>query len=261
MGGTMKIDFSGKRVLVTGGTRGIGRATVKAFLDCGARVAVNGSSEASAGKAIAGLKNAVAVAGDLSRVDECKRVIEAAVAALGGLDVLINNAGVGGSDKPFEETTEADWEAVMRINLRAPYFCTRHAAPHLRKAKGNVVNIASVLGVAGRGGDGRLALYATSKGGVVNMTRDLAITLAPVIRVNCVCPGAVDTEMLQELGRQLGQGDVAKGYAIITQNRPMKRVADASEIANVILYLASDMASFVTGSIHMADGGVTAKAG
>jgi len=108
---------------------------------------------------------------------------------------------------------------------------------------------------------GKLALYCATKGGVVNMTRDLAISLAPYIRVNCICPGAVDTPMLKELGRSLGGGDVEKGYAILIQNRPIKRVADASEIANAILYLASDLASFVTGSIHVVDGGVMAKAG
>jgi NAD(P)-dependent dehydrogenase (short-subunit alcohol dehydrogenase family) len=106
-----------------------------------------------------------------------------------------------------------------------------------------------------------LTLYCASKDGVVNMSRDLAMELAPDIRVNCVCPGAVDTEMLQDLGRELGKGDVSAGYAILTQNRPMKRVARAPEIANAILYLASDLASFVTGSIHAIDGGVTAKAG
>ena len=106
-----------------------------------------------------------------------------------------------------------------------------------------------------------MSLYCASKGGVVNLTRDLAIELAPDIRMNCICPGAVDTEMLQDVGRLLGKGDVAAGYAILTHNRPMKRVAHASEIANAILYLASDHASFVTGSIHVVDGGVMAKTG
>jgi NAD(P)-dependent dehydrogenase (short-subunit alcohol dehydrogenase family) len=95
----------------------------------------------------------------------------------------------------------------------------------------------------------------------VNLSRDLAIELAPDIRVNCVCPGAVDTEMLQELGRSLGQGDVQAGYAILTQNRPMKRVARPAEIAGAILWLASDLASFTTGAIQVVDGGVMAKAG
>jgi NAD(P)-dependent dehydrogenase (short-subunit alcohol dehydrogenase family) len=256
------MNLEGKRVLVTGGTRGIGEATVAAFLKAGARVAVNGGSSKSVKTALARLEaggGAVAAPGDLSRAAECERVVKDAASALGGLDILVNNAGIGGDLKPFEEIGPEDWEKVVNINLRAPFFCTRYAVPALREAKGNVVNVASILGLGGRGG--KLALYCASKGGVVNMTRDLAITLAPDIRVNCICPGAVDTEMLQDLGRTLGQGDVEKGYAILTQNRPMKRVAHVSEIANSILYLASDLASFVTGSILVVDGGVMAKAG
>jgi NAD(P)-dependent dehydrogenase (short-subunit alcohol dehydrogenase family) len=255
------MDLAGKRVLVTGGTRGIGRAAVEAFLQAGARVAVNGSNAASVSSALASLgagDRAVAVPGDLGHVPGCQQVVEEAVAALGGLDILVNNAGVGHS-KPFEETTAADWDATVNINLRAVYFCTKYAVPALRRTKGNVVNVASILGLGGRGAG--LSLYCASKGGVVNLTRDLAIELAPDIRVNCICPGAVDTEMLQEVGRSLGKGDVTAGYAILTQNRPMKRVARASEIANAILYFASDLASFVTGSIHVVDGGVMAKAG
>lgn len=255
----MKLE--GKRVLVTGGTRGIGRATVEAFLNAGARVAVNGSNAKSVASALAAIgagDRAVPAAGDLSQVAGCQRVVEAAVTLLDGLDILVNNAGVGGS-KPFEQTTAADWDATINLNLRSVYFCTQYAVPALRKSKGNVVNVASILGLGGRGTG--LSLYCASKGGVVNLTRDLAIELAPDIRVNCVCPGAVDTEMLQGMGRLLGKGDVAAGYAILTQNRPIKRVAHASEIANAILYLASDLASFVSGSIQVVDGGVMAKAG
>jgi 3-oxoacyl-[acyl-carrier protein] reductase len=255
------MDLAGKRVLVTGGTRGIGEAAVAAFLKAGAKVAVNGSTAASVAEALARHKageRAVAAPGNLGRVEECERVVKEAVAALGGLDVLVNNAGVSGN-KRFEETTAEDWENVVNIDLRAPYFCIRYAVPALRETQGNVVNVASILGLGGRGGT--MSLYCVAKGGVVNMTRDLAVALAPNVRVNCVCPGAVDTEMLQSIGRRLGQGDIEKGYAILTENRPFKRVAKPSEIANAILYLASDLASFVTGSIHVVDGGVMAKAG
>jgi len=256
------MNLAGKRVLVTGGTRGIGRATVEAFLAAGARVAVNGSSAASVAAALEGLgarERAVAAPGDLGEVAGCRRVVEGAAAALGGLDVLVNNAGVGGPQKPLGEITAEEWDATVNINLRAVFFCMRYAVPALRAAKGSIVNVASILGLGGRGAG--LSLYCASKGGVVNLTRDAAIELAPDIRVNCVCPGAVDTEMLQELGRALGQGDVAAGYAKLTQNRPMQRVARPAEIANAILWLASDLASFTTGAIQVVDGGVMAKAG
>jgi NAD(P)-dependent dehydrogenase (short-subunit alcohol dehydrogenase family) len=254
------MDFSGKRILVTGGTRGIGRATVESFLRSGARVAVNGSSEASVAKAIKELNRgdrAIAAPGNLGQVADCQQVVEGAIAKLGGLDVLVNNAGVGGPAKSVEETTADEWDATMNVNLRAVYFCTKHAIPALRAAKGNIVNIGSIFGLRGSGTHD--SVYCTSKGGVINLTRDLAVELAPEIRVNCVCPGYIDTDMLRELGDYLGKGDVAAGYAKLSEGAPLKRVARTSEIANTILYLASDLASFVTGSIHVADGGATAK--
>lgn len=256
------MTMTGKRVLVTGGTRGIGRATVEAFLKAGARVAVNGSGPDSVAKALNELaagERVVAAPGNLARVPECRRMIEQAVADLGGLDVLVNNAGVGVARLWIDDATEEDWDTTFNLNLRALYFCTKYAVPALRAAKGNVVNVASILGIGGRGGGH--SLYCASKGGVVNLTRDLAIELAPEIRVNCICPGAVDTDMLRNTGRALGDGDVATGYALLTQNRPLNRVADPAEIANPILYLASDQASFVTGAIHVVDGGATVNAG
>ena len=254
------MNFAGKRVLVTGGTRGIGRATVEAFLNAGARVAVNGSSTASVSKALTELaagERAVGAPGDLGQVSECRRVVEGAVATLGGLDVLVNNAGVGGAAKTCEETTAEEWDATANVNLRAVFFCTKYAIPALRSAKGTIVNVASILGIRGNGACA--TVYCATKGGVVNLTRDLAIELAPDIRVNCLCPGAIDTEMLQDLGRYLGDGDLEAGYRILSDSAPLKRVARTAEMANVILFLASDLASFVTGSIQIADGGAVVK--
>ena len=196
------------------------------------------------------------LSGHHAGAESVRRVVEGAAEALGGLDVLVNNAGVDGPKKPIEAITAAGWDATMNVNLRAVFFCTRYAVPALRASRGNVVNVSSILGLGGRGIG--LSPYCASKGGVVNLSRDLAIELAPDIRVNCVCPGAVDTEMLQELGRSLGQGDVQAGYAILTQNRPMQRVARPAEIAGAILWLASDLASFTTGAIQVVDGGVMA---
>jgi NAD(P)-dependent dehydrogenase (short-subunit alcohol dehydrogenase family) len=254
------MNFAGKKILITGGTRGIGLATVREFLRAGARVAVNGSTKRSVDEALAGLAagdKAVPVPGNLGEIFECQKVVEKAVAELHGLDVLINNAGIMSPRKPVEETTAEEWDQAVNINLRAVYFCSKHAIPVLRKCNGNIVSVASILGLRGRGAG--TSLYCITKAGVVNFTRDLAIELAPHVRVNCVCPGAVDTEMLQAVGKRLGDGDIKAGYDILTQNRPFKRVASPVEIANSILYLASDLASFVTGSAHVIDGGATVK--
>jgi len=255
------MNFTDKRILVTGGTRGIGRAAVEAFLAAGARVAINGSSRKSVNAALAELAagdRAVAAPGDVGLPANCRRVVRAAVAGLGGLDVLVNNAGVGGAGKSIEDATVDDWDRILNINLRGTYFCISHAVPALRKSKGNIVNIASILGLQGNGV--LSSIYCAAKGGVVNLTRDLALELAPGIRVNCVCPGAIDTDMLERLGRRLGKGDQDAGYAILSAMTPLQRIARPSEIADAILYLASDRASFVTGAIHVVDGGVVARA-
>jgi NAD(P)-dependent dehydrogenase (short-subunit alcohol dehydrogenase family) len=255
------MNFTNKRVLVTGGTRGIGRAAVEAFLAAGARVAVNGSSRESVNAALAELAagdRAVAAPGDVGLPANCQGVVRAAIAGLGGLDVLVNNAGVGGAGTRIEDATVEDWDRILNINLRGTYFCISHAVPALRESKGNIVNIASILGLQGNGV--LSSIYCAAKGGVVNLTRDLALELAPDIRVNCVCPGAIDTDMLERLGRRLGKGDQDAGYAILSAMTPLQRIARPSEIADAILYLASDRASFVTGAIHVVDGGVVARA-
>jgi NAD(P)-dependent dehydrogenase (short-subunit alcohol dehydrogenase family) len=256
----MFTSISGRSVLVAGGTKGIGKGLAAGFAAEGARVVITGRDPGLGGQAEQALgPGARFTAADAADPEAVAASVRAAVDHLGGLDVLVNNAGVGGAGKPFVETTAEEWDATVNINLRAVFFCTRYAVPALLAAKGSIVNVASILGLGGRGTG--LSLYCASKGGVVNLTRDLAIELAPDIRVNCVCPGAVDTEMLQEVGRALGDGDVAAGYAKLTQNRPMQRVARAAEIANAIVWLASDLASFTTGAIQVVDGGVMAKAG
>ncbi len=254
------MDFTGKRVLVTGGTRGIGRATVEGFLAAGARVAVNGSTAETAGRAVAELDagdNAFAVPGDIGTVAGCRATVAAAIEGLGGLDVLVNNAGAA-EGRALADCDEAQWDRIVNTNLKGTFFCIQAAATALKEARGCIVNIGSILGVRGSGHFS--SIYCASKGGVVNLTRDLAIELGPEIRVNCLCPGAIDTEMLQGLGARLGDGDIEKGYEVLSAKAPLRRVARPREMANAVLYLASDMASFVTGSIHLADAGMSAGA-
>jgi NAD(P)-dependent dehydrogenase (short-subunit alcohol dehydrogenase family) len=251
----MNIDFTGKRVLVTGGTRGIGRAIVEGFLANGAKVAVNGSSAESVAGALAGIaakENAAGAPGSVSTAQGCQQIVEAAVAKLGGIDVLVNNAGIE-IGKAVEDTPEEEWDQTIDTNLKSVFFMSKYALPHLRKSKGNIVNLASVLGLVGLPSS---SVYCASKGAIIAMTRAFALEFAPDIRVNAVCPGGVDTDMLRNVAIQ-SAGSVNAGYAILSQAAAQKRIAHVDEIAGPVLYLASDLASFVTGSIHVVDGGET----
>ncbi len=250
----MTLDFAGKRILVTGGTRGIGRATVEAFLAAGARVAVNGSTVQSTEKAIATLGlEAIGVPGDVSGADACKLIVETAATELGGLDILVNCAGVAHGG-PVEEMTEALWDQTLDINLKGTFFCIQAALPHLRASQGNIVNLASDAGLIGEAG---LAVYCASKGGVVNLTRALALELAPEIRVNCVCPGYVDTDMVRRDVIDASTDPKATEQALANA-APLNRIATPAEIATAILYLASPHALFMTGAALQIDGGTTA---
>ena len=254
MEGQVNFNFSGKRVLVTGGTRGIGRAAVEAFLAAGARVAVNGRSEESTHNAVARLgPMAMAAPGDITRPDDCRAMVSLAARHMDGLDVLVNCAGVAHGG-PVDEVTEAMWDATLDANLKGTFFCTQAALLYLRQSKGNVVNLASDAGLIGEVG---LAVYCASKGGVVNLTRALALELAPDIRVNCVCPGYVDTDMVRrDVINASAHPDQTE--AALAASSPLNRIAGPDEIAAAILYLASDAARFMTGSALQIDGGTTA---
>jgi len=249
------MEFLDKRVLVTGSGRGIGFAIAKAFLDEGARVAINDRTMEAATPAIeklSGGDRVVAAPGDLGTVPGCELAVKTAVDALGGLDVLINNAGVG-RGRPIEDSDEAMWDAHVDVNLKGVFFCSRAALPELRKSKGNIVSTASDAGLMGCPG---IVVYCASKGGVVNMTRAMALEVAPDVRVNCVCPGYVDTEMIRP--KIETSPDPAAMRQSLADYAPVKRIASPEEIAQAFLYLASDKARFITGTALAIDGGTTA---
>ena len=242
--------FDGKRVLVTGSTRGIGLATAREFLKRGARVVVHGRTQGSVDRAVAELGGGIGIAADVAALDGCRNLVDASVKALGGLDVLVNNAAIG-DGASFEESGERLWRETMDVNLRAPFFLTQYALPALRAAKGNVVMVSSVSGLMGH--PEGVSVYCTSKGGLINMTRALALELAPQVRVNCLAPGPIDTDMHRIPARESGD---EKGYFEgIDRWVPMRRIGTAEEMAHGILYLASDEASFTTGAILSLDGG------
>lgn len=249
------MDFSGKAVLVTGASRGIGKATARAFLDAGARVAVNGRTEASVAAALVELDaegRAVAAPGDVATVAGCEAVVKAALEQLGGLDVLVNNAGTF-ARASMADTDEEVYNYVIDANLKSTFFCSRAALPALKASRGSIVNIASQSGINGYPDT---TAYCAAKGAVVNLTRAMALELAPEIRVNSICPGVVETDMTRQ-GFAIG-GDSEAGLLGQAQKYPVKRLGTVEEIAFAVLYLASPQAGFITAEALVIDGGQTA---
>ncbi len=247
------MDFSGKRVIVTGSTRGIGREAARLFVEAGAEVVIHGRSRSGVDDTVAALAGGKGIAADLSSVEECRQLIDRALDHLGGLDVLVNNAAVGDGGT-IGESDEALWQNIMDVNLRAPFFLTRHSLPALRASRGSVVMVSSVSGLMGHP-DGA-TVYCTSKGGLNNMTRAMALELAGEVRVNAVAPGPVDTDMHRIPARQ--SGDETDYFREINAWVPMGRIGTADEVARGILWLASDDASLATGIILSLDGGAGA---
>lgn len=248
------MTFEGLKVLVTGSTRGIGRATAAAFLAQGATVAVHGRRSEDAARVMdeLGGRRSCAVAGELSTRAACYQVVEAAIGELGGLDVLVNNAGVF-TEGPVDEVSEETYDWLMNTNVKGVFFCSQAAVPALRAARGSIVNVSSESGLVG---NLNMALYCASKGAVTNLTRSLAFELAPVVRVNAVCPGATMTDMLTG---QAGESDAeTPDLQSLIDYAPMKRIAEPQEIADAILYLANPASKFVTGAMLSVDGGSTA---
>ncbi len=243
--------FAGKSVLVTGGTRGIGAAIAQAFLAEGACVAINGRTAASTAVGITGFDGAVAAPGDVSTVEGCAAAVEVALAAFGGLDVLVNNAGIF-ERGTVEETDEAMWDAVMNANVKSVQFCTRAALPSLRSAKGAIVNIASESGLNGYP---ETTAYCASKGAVVNLTRSMAMEFAPDVRVNALCPGVIETDMTRT-GFAV-DGDEAEGIRRQHDAYPLKRIGTLEQAAAATLFLASEEAGFINGAALPMEGGAT----
>lgn len=248
------MDFSGKRVLVTGSTMGIGRGAAEMFLEAGATVGINGRKKEVVAQVAIELatSRALPIAGDVATVAGCRSVISRATELLGGLDVLVNNVGICPLSYMMD-VTEEHWDQVMAVNLRAALFCSKFALPELRRSSGNIVMVASVAGLAAGPTDS--FVYAISKGGLVNMTRGLALELAPQkVRVNAVCPGYIDTPMIQAENAATG-GQV---HAFIHGATPLGRLGTVRECGSSILYLASELAGYCTGTILVNDGGCIA---
>ncbi len=251
-----QLDFTAKRVLVTCGTTGIGLSAAEAFHALGASVAVNGRSAEGVRAAIARLgggQRLIAAPGDVASAPQRQEVVAAALAAMGGLDILVNNVDRG-ADAPLDQVSDEYWQQMTDLNLKAVFFTTQRCLPALKASKGVVINVASVAGVIGlRPG---AAVQAATEGGVVHMTRMLSLALAKEgVRVNALCPGWIDTPMLR------GDGEAIGGAALIdhvSDSVPMGRIGTVDECAGAVLYLAAPFASYTTGAILAVDGGLSA---
>lgn len=249
----MKLE--GQIALITGGNRGIGLATAQLFEHEGARVAIVGRDADAGRAALETLRDAMFIQANVSRADDCQRAVEETVRAFGQLNILFNNAGIILRNRNVEATTEDEWDAMMDVNVKSIFLMSRAALPHLRAAGGGaIINTASYVGLVGFPG---LAAYCASKGAVVNLTRAMALDHAKEnIRVNCICPGSVKTDMIDAAWR--AYGDVEQAAHVWADKHPLKRIASAEEIARVVLFLASSDSSFITGAALSADGGITA---
>ena len=244
--------LEGKVAVVTGGSRGIGRGIVERFLAEGASVLATARRPPE--KAMAG-KNLAFLAADVARAEDAARIAAEAVARFGGIDILVNNAGIQ-IQKSMEETTEAEWDEVMAVNVKGIFLCSRAALPALRRRGGSIINIGSYDGFLA---DPNFTAYCASKGAVQALTRAMAVDLGKDgIRCNVICPGWIETEMVEDYIAHLP--DPAATRARIESLHPVGRTGRPSDIASLALWLASEESSFFTGQIFVADGGYTARA-
>lgn len=252
---SVRFDFSKQRVLITGGTSGMGAASALAFVEAGARVVISGRSQERARHIMQRHKGAAGsiafVAGDIGKRKNCDLIVTEAVGILGGLDIVVNSAGII-YHATAEETTDEQWLETMNVNVNGMFYICRAALPHLRASKGTIINIASDAALTG---SYHLTAYCASKGAVLQMTRAMALDYARAgIRIVPICPGDVDTPMLRGEFRDRGLGAEA-GLRESAEGVPLNRVCSAEEVADMVLYACSDSARFITGFPLVLDGG------
>lgn len=246
--------LGGKIALITGSNRGVGKATAKLFIKEGANVVINyANNDEQAEKTLEEIKsdggNAIIIKADVSKKSEVDKLVDESIQEYGGIDILINNAGILGPIKPFVEYSEDEWDKVVNVNLKGPFLLTRRVIPEMmKKGKGKIINISTVSIL----GERNIAAYCASKGGLASLTKTLSLEYADKgININAVCPGAIDTEMMREIDKKYpGVIDA------IVSRTPSGRLATPEDIANATLYLASSESDFVNGLLLFVDGSI-----
>ena len=247
------LQLEGKVAIITGGSRGIGFQTAKIFSENGANVIVCSKNSDQLEIAANQLKNTIPIAADIRNENEVQNVIEKTIKKFGKLDILINNAGIFPRIKQLHEISEMEWNEVLDVNLTGQFRFTKFAIPYLKKTAGSIVNVSSDAGLKAYEGFNADA-YSASKAALVILTKCWALEYSKYkIRVNCVCPGVVDTDMTKPFLK------TEKDREFMDNDHPIGRIGTPEEVAKSILFLASNDSAWTTGAVFAVDGGQSIK--
>ena len=249
----MVLKLKGKVAIITGGSRGIGFETAKIFSENGASVVITSSNRQQLENAANQLTNTIPISADITNEEEVKIVVEETIKKFGKLDILVNNAGIFPKIKQLHEISELEWNKVLDVNLNGPFRFAKFSIPYLQKTSGTIINVSSDAGLKAYEGFNADA-YSASKAALVVLTKCWALEYAKNnIRVNCVCPGVVDTEMTKPFLK------TEKDREFMDNDHPIGRIGQPDEIAKSILFLTSEDSSWTTGAILAVDGGQSTK--